>query len=107
MHYNVLQCGMTKDFFCRFLMKISANVIAKYGSTPDIYKIFDNAPSYRNLHGISLRKSFHENLPKYSPMFEPIARAFSTHRESQTEVCFPPSRVYLLTQKPTDDAMKL
>ena len=79
MHYIVLPWGMKRDMFCQFLMEVSANVIAEYGSNPDVHMLFDNAPSHRNLddslnsHTLPMRP-----IPKYSPMLNPIESAFSS-----------------------------
>ena len=79
MHYIVLPCGMERDMFCQFLMEVSANVIAEYGSNPDVHMLFDNAPSHRNLddtlysHTLPVRR-----IPKYTPMLNPIECAFSS-----------------------------
>ena len=79
MHYIVLPCGMKRDMFCQFLMEVSANVIAEYGSNRDVHMLFDNAPSHRNLddslysHTLPMRR-----IPKYSHMLNPIECAFSS-----------------------------
>ena len=60
-------------------MEVSANVIAEYGSNPDVHMLFDNARSHRNLddslysHTLPMRR-----IPKYSPMLNPIECAFSS-----------------------------
>ena len=79
MHYIVLPCGMKRGMFCQFLMEVSANVIAEYGSNPDVQMLFDNTPSHHNLddslysHTLPMRR-----IPKYSPMLNPIECVFSS-----------------------------
>ena len=77
--FAVLPCGMKRDMFCQFLMEASANVIAEYGSKPDVHMLFGNAPSHRNLEDslYSLTLPM-RRIPKYSPMLNPIDCAFSS-----------------------------
>ena len=79
MHYIVLPCGMKRDMFSQFLMEVSANVIAEYGSNSDVHMLFDNAPSHRNLDDSLYSPTLPmRRIPKYSPMLNPIECAFSS-----------------------------
>ena len=76
--------------FCPFLMEVSPNVIAEYGSNTDVHMLIDNAPSHRNLddslysHTLPMRR-----IPKYSPMLNPIECAFSSRKAEPKNLYLP------------------